>query len=139
MKDVSKDISIGTQIPPLEKLVTLEISQAFSYWPQLRTFHTDEKTAKEFGFPSVLMQGQLGVDYLSQMCYNFFGDAWYRSGKLEVNFVAPVFVPKRLTARGVINEMESEGPRTVVKLDIWLENENGQKVQVGKASCSIES
>jgi hypothetical protein len=39
-----------------------------------------------------------------------------------------------LTAAGVVVAKEAEGDRTRLFLDVWLENQNGDKVLVGKAS-----
>ena len=69
----------------------------------------------------------------------FFGDTWYRGGRLAVKFIAPVFLPKRLTARGVVKERTYDENKMVLSLDVWLEDDKGQKSQVGEASCLSES
>ena len=132
-----KNAEIGSEIPSLSKMFTMETSQAYSGWPETRNFHTDLEIASKLGFPAVLMQGMLGAAYLSEMCFRFFGESWIKGGKFSVNFVNPVFPPQRLTAKGVVKEKmpQDEGVRLV--LDVWLENEQGQKVQVGTASATV--
>jgi hypothetical protein len=45
-----------------------------------------------------------------------------------------VQVNDELTARGVIKEKAVEPNGTRLFLDVWLDNQNGDKVLVGKAS-----
>lgn len=125
----------GEEIPPLKKLVTLEAGKLFSGWPEKENYHTDKKIAQDFGFPSILMQAFMGVAYLSEMCHGFFGDGWYTGGKLTVKFISTVVLPICLTARGVLKEGASGKGRMASGLGVWLEDEEGKKVQVGEAGC----
>lgn len=133
----AKDADTGLEIPSLSKVVTLETSQAYSGWPEMRDFHTDPEIAKRLGYPTVVMQGMLGAAYVSEMCSRFFGQSWVKGGKLSLNFIRPVFPPQRLTAKGVVKEKIPEGDGIRLVLEVWLENEQGQKVQVGIASATV--
>jgi len=131
----SKEFNVGHEIPSLSKLVTVEVSQVYSGWPAVRNFHTDEEIAHSLGFPAVVAQGGLGVEYLSQMCMRFFGEGWVNGGELSINFIGIILLPQRVTAKGVIREKVIAGNSTRFVLDVWLENEQGEKVQVGSASA----
>lgn len=134
MTQAGKKLDVAYEIPSLSKMVTLEVSRAYSGWPEIRNIHTDKEIAHSFGFPSVVAQGMLGAEYLSQMCMHFFGEAWVKGGKLSVNFIGVIFPPQRVTAKGIVREKMAEGNSMRVVLDVWLENEQGKKVQVGSAS-----
>ena len=139
MKLSTRDIGIGAEIPSLSKMVALETSQAYSGWPEISNFHTDPEIAKKLGFPTVVMQGMLGASYLSQVCFRFFGASWARGGKLSVTFIKPIFPPQRLTARGVVKGKTAEADGVRLVLEVWLEDEQGQKMQVGTASALVPS
>jgi len=139
IRESVSNIPTGKEIQSLKKLVTLEAGKLFSGWPEQKNYHTDEKIAQDFGFPSIIMQAFMGVAYLSEMCYGFFGDSWYRGGKLTAKFISTVLLPICLTARGVVKEGASDKSKMVSGLDVWLEDEEGGKVQVGEASCLFES
>ena len=130
-------VEVGQEVPSLSKMVTQETSQAFSGWPEIGNFHTDPAIARKLGFPAVLMQGMLGAAYLSEMCMRFFGQSWYKGGELSLSFINPVFPPQRLTAKGVVKEKTPEGDGMRLVLEVWLENEQGQKMQVGTASAVV--
>jgi len=137
-KKVSKrEIPIGKEIQPLEKLVTLDLGKQYSGWPEEKNYHTDEKIAHEFGYPSILMQAFMGVAHLSELCHGFFGDSWYQKGNLIVKFISVVFLPVCLTAKGVFREKTGGNTGKDTCLDIWLEDDKGIKVQVGEASCPV--
>jgi acyl dehydratase len=127
-------VEVGQEIPPLSKLVTLEVSQAYSGWPERRNFHTDEGIARRLGFPSLVMQGVLGPAYVSELCLRFFGQGWLQGGRLDMRFLKPVLAPQRLTIRGVVRDKTLEETLVRLHLDVWIENEAGEPVQRGTAS-----
>ena len=133
-----KEIPIGYELKPVKKVLTPEMSKEFSWWPILKDFHTDEEIAKSFGFPNLLAQGALVACYLSQMCLIFFGERWFTHGELKARFKKPVFTPQCITARGRLAERSEEaGGGTKLSLEVWVENEAGEKVQSGTASCIV--
>lgn len=133
-----KDLPIGYELEPVKKALTPEISKEFSWWPILKDFHTDEGIARSFGFPNLLAQGALVACYLSQLCLKFFGEWWLTHGELKVEFKKTVFVPQYITARGKLTErIEETGGGIKFAFEVWVENEAGEKVQTGSASCII--
>ena len=134
-----EQVPVGFELESVSMLVTSEMSKDFSGWPDWRNFHTDEEMAKRLGFPSLLIQGALVASPISQICTKFFGKHWFTSGKMNMKFKRPVFVPQTITAKGVLSEKEAdEQGKTRLTFDVWVENEAGEKVQTGKASCLIE-
>lgn len=125
---------VGQELPPVTKTLTLEASQAFSGWPDAKSYHTDEELAHQAGFPTVLAEGTLGAAYICQMCMRFLEEGWLRGGMLAVTHIGRIHPPMHLTARGRITEKVPEGDRTRLMLEVWLEDEAGQKIQVGSAS-----
>ena len=70
---------------------------------------------------------------LGELFIKFFGEN-YIGGTLSFNLIRQVQVNDELTARGVIKEKAVEPNGTRLFLDVWLDNQNGDKVLVGKAS-----
>jgi len=58
---------------------------------------------------------------------------------MSVTFVQPVYAGDRLTVRGVVKELRPEGAAIRVVVDVWCENQHGQKTAVGTASGVISS
>ncbi len=137
MKIMYREIPIGYELEPVTKLLTTEMSKDFSGWPDWKNWHTDEEIAKSAGFPSLLAQGALVACYISQMCTKFFGQAWFTCGELKVQFKKPVFLPQRITAKGKLSERIEESSGTKLTLEVWVENEVGERIQTGNATCII--
>jgi acyl dehydratase len=62
------------------------------------------------------------------------GAGFVKGGSMSVAFVQPVYAGDRLTVRGVVKELRSEAGRTRVVVDVWCENQHGQKTALGTAS-----
>lgn len=128
----------GQEIPVVSRMVTVEAAQDYSGWPEVKGIHTDESLARLLGYPSLVMQGQLGAAYISEMCLSFFGEHWARGGRLELKFIQPLYLPEA-TIRGVNREKVLEGDSVRVGLDVWIENGRGHRFQETLASVLLPS
>ena len=70
---------------------------------------------------------------LGELFIKFFREG-YIGGTLSFNLIRQTQLDDVLTAKGVITDKRPEGDRVRLELDVWLENQNGDKVLVGKAS-----
>lgn len=128
-------INTGYELPPIQKEMTLAKSRLYSL--PMESFHTHQELADKAGVGSIVPQGFMSYGYLSEMCTNFFGNEWAKGGTLKVKFVGMLRVGDLLTSRGVVKEIiEKDGTKEIV-LDIWVENQKGEKVAVGTASGSL--
>jgi acyl dehydratase len=123
----------GPELPAVEKMITIEMCQAFS-GPH-RSYHTDREMAQAMGFPDIVVQGMMSVCFLSELMTRSFGAGWFCGGKLSVNLVNVVWPNDRLTVRGKVREEVREGPKTRVHVDIWCEKPDGVKTIVGSAGA----
>lgn len=64
----------------------------------------------------------------------FLGTGFVRGGAMSVAFIQPVYAGDRLTVRGVVRETRPEPGATRVVVDVWCENQDGDKTAVGTAS-----
>lgn len=132
MVTANRNIEPGFEIPTISKFVTFEKMQL--YEPGVKNLHTDVETAKKAGLPGPIIGGQQSYAYLSEMLMNFFGEGWVKGGKIAVSLVKIVPPGDTLTGKGVVKEKVNEGDKVRLVLDIWLENQNGEKAVVGTAS-----
>jgi len=125
----------GYDLPPLHKgIMTQAKMEAYSRLEGEVSIHTDDELAKKVGLPGTVAAGMMLVDYLSEMLTNFFGTGWIQGGKIAVSFILPVRAGDGVTAKGVVRDKLSEGPATRLILDVWCENQRGEKVTAGTAS-----
>ena len=126
-------ITIGQELPTLTKQISQRQIDAYS-GVKARSIHSDEAFARAKGFRAPLAQGMMSTAYVSEMMTRLFGAGFVRGGTMSMAFVQPVYAGDRLTVRGVVKELRAESGGTRVVVDVWCENQHGQKTAVGTAS-----
>jgi acyl dehydratase len=126
----------GRELPELVKDVSQRKIDAYS-GVRPRYIHSDESWAQAKGFRTCLAQGMMSTAYVSEMMTRFLGAGFVKGGRLSMSFVKPVYAGDRLTVHGVIKEKHPEGDRTRVVVEVWCENQHGQKTALGTASGLI--
>ncbi len=93
--------------------------------------HTDDETARAVGLDGVIAHGMLSMGFLGEYVAAIAGPKRVR--RLTVRFAAMVRPGERLTCRGLVREV-SENRAT---LEVWAENEQGEKVTTGEAEVEL--
>jgi acyl dehydratase len=99
-----------------------------------RSIHSDEAWARQKGFRTCLAQGMMSTAYVAQMMVKLLGPGYARGGTMSLAFVKPVYAGDRLTVHGIVKDKRPEEGRTRVVVEVWVENQNGEKTAVGHAS-----
>ena len=133
---VAETITVGQELPSLVKEISQRQIDAYS-GVRPRSIHTDEAWARAKGFRAPLAQGMMSTAYISEMMTQLLGAGFVKGGSMSVAFVTPVYVGDRLTAHGVVKEKRPENGATRVVVDVWCENQHGQKTAIGTASGLI--
>lgn len=139
------DLVPGFSIPSLTRKISAEeiISNSRgreSLWGQPaagKNMHNDTETAHSIGARDVVAGGIDTMRVGWELLFNSFGESWLNGGKLSCTFINMVCGGDELTAKGVVREAADGDAADHVYLDIWLENQDGEKVIVGKASVPV--
>jgi 3-hydroxybutyryl-CoA dehydratase len=129
-------IAIGQTLPTLVKEVGQRKIDAYST-VRARSIHTDEAWARAKGFRAPLAQGMMSTAYVSEMMTNFLGEGFVKGGTLSMSFIQPVYAGDRLTIHGEVKEKRAEGTATRVVVEVWCENQEGERTAAGTASGLI--
>jgi acyl dehydratase len=124
--------AIGDTLPSLEKEISQRRIDAYS-GVRPRSIHSDEGWARAKGFRTCLAQGMMSTAYVSEMMTRLLGGGFVKGGTLSLAFVQPVFAGDRLTVHGVVKERHADNGVTRVVVEVWCENQHGQKTAVGTA------
>jgi len=94
----------------------------------------DDRLARSAGLRGGFIVNEYHFAQITQMFLEYFGPNWFTHGEIEVRYIAPLldgdtFIPK---AR-VIGEEPPGSGRLV--LELWCENQHGERVAIGRASC----
>jgi len=126
-------ITVGQVLPSLVKEISQRKIDAYS-GVRPRSIHTDEAWARAKGFRAPLAQAMMSTAYISEMMTQLLGAGFVQGGSMSVAFIKPVYVGDRLTVHGVVNEKRPENGATRVVVDVWCENQHGEKTAAGTAS-----
>ena len=136
MATTTTAVTIGQELPALVKEIPQRRIDAYS-GVRPNYIHSDEAFARKKGFRAPLAQAMMSTAYVSELMTRFVGAGFVKGGTMSMTFIKPVLAGDRLTVHGVIKDKRPEGERTRLVVEVWCENQSGEKTAVGTASGLI--
>ncbi len=101
--------------------------------------HLNDDFARMAGLDGVIAHGMLSMGFLGQYVSSWMGTLAGAPtlARLKVRFSAMVKPGDVLTCKGVIKGVEQREDQTRLMLDVWAENQRGEKVTGGDAEVSV--
>jgi acyl dehydratase len=130
-------VSIGQELPRLVKDIPQRRIDAYS-GVRPNYIHSDEAFARKRGFRAPLAQAMMSTAYASELMTRFVGTGFVKGGTMSMTFIKPVFAGDRLTVHGVVKEQHPEHGRTRVVVEVWCENQDGDKTAIGTATGLLD-
>jgi len=133
-----KNLKPGDESPslvkePVHKVQLLKYAGASGDY---NLIHTDVETARSAGLDDVIAHGMLSMGFLGQLLTELAGVENVR--RVQVRFSAMVHLGDVLTCKGVVKQITSlPDDRTLVLLDVWAENQKGEKVTTGEGEIYV--
>jgi acyl dehydratase len=135
-----KSIEVGDFFEPFvkEPVSKVQLVRYAGASGDYNLIHTDVETARSVGLGDVIAHGMLSMGFLGQYVAGLAGPEGVR--RLAVRFGAPVRLGDVLTCRGVVKQISDvvNGGATVV-IDVWAENQRGEKVTTGEAAIQLSA
>jgi acyl dehydratase len=97
--------------------------------------HTDDDAARKAGYRAPIAAGEQTYALMANFILDSFGAEFLRGGRLEAALVKPVFYGDKLTMRARV--IEAPGP--ALQLEVWTENDRGERVLTGTARVPKKS
>jgi acyl dehydratase len=104
-----------------------------------QNIHTDEEAAKREGLPAPVATGPQVAALIFRQLRSAFGEGWIVGGKCALDFRRPVYVTDFCVARGKVTGREMEGDKLRLLCDVWIQNQNDEKVIAGVASGLVDA
>jgi 3-hydroxybutyryl-CoA dehydratase len=127
----------GLALPTLTKEISQRKIDVYS-GVKPHSIHTDEAWARAKGFRAPLAQAMMSTAYVSELMTRFIGAGFVKGGTMSMVFIKPVYAGDRLTVHGVVKERRAEAHGTRVVVEVWCENQDGEKTAVGTATGLLE-
>jgi len=126
---------VGSNLSTFTREISFEDMVEFEQvvWARDANAHNDAEVAKRDGLVKPLASGQTQMALLHELLEKSFGDGWVYGGKISVRYIRPVYAGDRLTPHGVVSAINAENGAPQFVLDVWCENQDGQKTAAGTA------
>ncbi len=128
-------------IPVLTKTITqIKINQFESCGILDRqNIHNNPELAKQrLGTTYPIASGRMSVAFASESLRKFFGaEVFNHTGTVNLKFLRPVKEGDTITVGGTINSRQTVDNGTLVTVDLYCENQNGDKTAIGQGTALV--
>lgn len=127
---VTRDTPVGYELIGVKKKAAIQLMGS-RLWGRFNPNHWDPVYAAETGLASPIQTGEMNTAYLAEMCVNHFGRSFFVDARMECKYVASTLANEVITTHGIVREKTPKGDGYRFKVEIWAENEGGDKKTVG--------
>ncbi|CAI7995797.1 hypothetical protein GBAR_LOCUS1757 [Geodia barretti] len=102
--------------------------------------HNDpELAARRLGTTYAIASGRMSIAFCTEAMRKFVGsDDFHRSGNVNLKFLRPVKDGDTVSVHGQVNSRTPQDDgSTLVVVDVYCENQNGDKTAVGQATARV--
>ncbi len=128
-------------IPVLTKTITqVKINQFESCGILDRqNIHNSPELAKQrLGTTYPIASGRMSVAFASESLRKFFGaEVFNHTGTVNLKFLRPVKEGDTITVGGTVNSRQEVDNGTLVTVDLYCENQNGDKTAIGQGTALV--
>jgi len=131
------DVKVGDELPALVKgpIQQIQLTRYAGASGDFNPIHQDEEFARAAGMGGVFAHGMLSMGFVAQAVTDWAGAGTVR--KIGVRFAALVRLKDVVTCRGRVLSTSTKDGINLVELEIWAENQRGEKIVTGRATVSL--
>ena len=96
---------------------------------------TYDEAAREEGLPGMIAPGNMSLGMLTRLVTDWIGSSGARLARLGTTYRQPVQPDHTITLNGFVTHIEAAERR--VDIDIWIENEDAERLVIGTASVEF--
>jgi acyl dehydratase len=132
-----EDVKVGDELPPLVKgpIQQIQLTRYAGASGDFNPIHQDDEFARAAGMGGVFAHGMLSMGFVGQLVTDWAGAGQVR--KLGVRFAGLVRLKDTITCRGRVLAKSSKDDVNLVDLEVWADNDKGDKVVTGKATVAL--
>jgi acyl dehydratase len=134
-----EDVVVGSEIGALVKgpIQQIQLTRYAGASGDFNPIHQDDEFAKAAGMGGVFAHGMLTMGFVAQAVTDWAGAGSVR--KIGVRFTGLVRLKDTVTCRGRVVDKAAKDGQPTVELEIWAENQRGEKVVTGRATVAVPS
>ena len=131
----------NTTIPSVTKSITqVKINQFEScgILERENIHNSPELAQRRLGTTYTLASGRMSVAFASESLRKFLGsDVFNHTGTVNLKFLRPVKEGDTITVGGSVNSRQEVENGTMVIVDLYCENQNGDKTAIGQGTAIV--
>ena len=134
-----EDITVGQPLPHLVKgpIQQIQLTRYAGASGDFNPIHQDDEFAKAAGMGGVFGHGMLTMGFVAQCVTDWAGAGSVT--KLGVRFAGLVRLKDVITCKGRVLDKSSKNGAHLVDVELWAENQKGEKVVTGKETVALPS
>lgn len=102
------------------------------------TIHDDEDYARKQGLRGIISDGMITTNWIHGLLIDMFGPAACGPGRLQTKYIRPIFENDIVITCARVERVNCDAQgRIVNELEVWCEDDRGNKLTVGQA-CVIQ-
>jgi acyl dehydratase len=138
-KVYAEDVNVGDALPDLVKgpIRQIQLTRYAGASGDFNPIHQDDEFAKAAGMGGVFGHGMLTMGFVAQSVTDWAGAGTVK--KLGVRFASLVRLKDVITCKGRVLAKSSKNGTHLVDVELWAENQKGEKVVTGKATVALPS
>ena len=136
-KVYADDVNVGDALPDLVKgpIQQIQLTRYAGASGDFNPIHQDDEFAKAAGMGGVFGHGMLTMGFVAQCVTDWSGAGSVK--KLGVRFAGLVRLKDVITCRGRVLAKSSKDGTHLVEVELWAENQKGEKIVTGKATVGL--
>ncbi|HLH78523.1 MAG TPA: MaoC/PaaZ C-terminal domain-containing protein [Candidatus Binataceae bacterium] len=129
-----EQIEVGEALGPVAVHITRERSRGYALMAGMdHPRFTDDAAARREGLPGMIVPGNMSAGLLAKLVTDWARAGGGRLGRIGVTYRAPVLPDHTVTLHGFVTQTDSQ--QRTAELDLWLENEEGERLVIGTATA----
>jgi acyl dehydratase len=129
---------VGTELGPVRVTPSRETLVRYAAASQdFAPLHYDQGYAESRGFDTVLVHGMLKAGYLGSLVRDWAGEG-ARIHTFSVRYLRPDYPDSPLMCRGIVTGTDAVDDGVLVRIELWVENVQGQRTVAGTATVWFE-
>ncbi len=134
---ITKETPVGYELLPIKKKAAIQLMGS-RLWGRFNPNHWDPEYAAATGLKAPIQTGEMSSAYLTEMCVNHFGAQMFKNARVVCKYIASTLANEVITTHGTVREKIAKGKGYRFIVDIWCDNDAGEKKTVGWVEVDVD-
>jgi acyl dehydratase len=135
----ASSVRVGDELPPFQRKTGFAIWNRYAAVnDEFVPIHMDDGAGREAGLPGAIGMGNLQFSYLHNVVREWMGDAG-RILSMSCQFRAPNLRDQVVSACGRVTDVESSADGLAVTLEVWTQDEDGNRMAPGTCRVLLDT